>query len=205
MIKNIVFDVGDVLVDFGYRRYMQDLGFDEETVDFLSENMVLTEFWHELDLGVRTEAEAVETFTKKYPQYKDEIIKFWDQIEFIVEEYPYAEPLVLKLKELGYGVYILSNYPIETAERHWPKFKFLPHTDGHIISAYEKVTKPDEGIYRLLESRFGIDLKECIFVDDRQVNIDAANSYGMTAIQFKGLDDLLGKLSTELGVDKIVL
>ncbi|MBO4591624.1 MAG: HAD family phosphatase [Eubacterium sp.] len=205
MIKNIVFDVGDVLVDFGYRRYMRDLGFDEETVDFLSENMVVTEFWHELDLGVRDEAEAVETFTKKYPQYKDEIIKFWDQIEFIVEEYTYSEPLVLKLKELGYNVYILSNYPIETAERHWPKFKFLPHTDGHIISGYEKVTKPDEAIYRLLESRFGVDLTESIFVDDRQVNIDAANKLGMTAIRFTGIDDLLERLGEEFGTGKIVL
>ena len=205
MIKNIVFDVGDVLVDFGYRRYMRDLGFDEETVDFLSENMVVTEFWHELDLGVRDEAEAVETFTKKYPQYKDEIIKFWDNIEFIVEEYTYSEPLVLKLKELGYNVYILSNYPIETAERHWPKFKFLPHTDGHIISGYEKVTKPDEAIYRLLESRFGVDLTESIFVDDRQVNIDAANKLGMTAIRFTGIDDLLERLGEEFGTGKIVL
>ena len=205
MIKNIVFDVGDVLVDFGYRRYMRDLGFDEETVDFLSENMVVTEFWHELDLGDRDEAEAVETFTKKYPQYKDEIIKFWDNIEFIVEEYTYSEPLVLKLKELGYNVYILSNYPIETAERHWPKFKFLPHTDGHIISGYEKVTKPDEAIYRLLESRFGVDLTESIFVDDRQVNIDAANKLGMTAIRFTGIDDLLERLGEEFGTGKIVL
>lgn len=205
MIKNIVFDVGDVLVAFCYRKYMEGLGFDKETVDFLSENMVLTEFWHELDLGVRTEAEAVETFTKKYPQYKDEIIKFWDNVEFIVEEFDYAAPLVQSLKDKGYGVYILSNYPIETAEKHWPKFKFLPLTDGHIISGYEKITKPDEGIYRLLESRFGIKLTECIFVDDRQVNIDAANDYGMTAILFTGLDDLLDKLSNTLNIDKIEL
>ncbi len=195
-IKNIVFDVGDVLVDFRYEDFMRDLGFEEDVVSFLAENMVLTEFWHELDLGVRTNAEAVETFTNKFPQYKDEIIKFWDNVEDIVKEYDYAPGLVQMLKDKGYRVYILSNYPIETAEMHWPKFNFLPLTDGHIISGYEKVTKPDEPIYRLLESRFGIKLNECVFIDDRQVNVDAGNSYGMQAILFKGYDDLMKELKS---------
>ena len=173
---------------------MAGLGFDEETVDFLSENMVLTEFWHELDLGVRTEAEAVSTFTQKFPQYKDEIIKFWDNVEFIVEEYPYAEQLVQDIKARGYKVYILSNYPIETAEKHWPKFKFLPHTDGHIISGYEKITKPDEGIYRLLESRFGVKLEECLFIDDREVNIRGAEALGMKGLLFSTYENLINNL-----------
>ena len=194
MIKNVVFDVGDVLVAFCYKKYMRGLGFCEECVEFLSDNMVVTEFWHELDQGVKTEKDALEKFPKEFPQYKEEILKFWDNIQDIVEEYDYSEPLICKLKDKGYGVYILSNYPIETAERHWPKFKFLPHTDGHIISAYEKITKPDEGIYRLLESRFGVDLTECVFVDDRQINIDAANALGMTGILFTGYDNLIEEL-----------
>ncbi len=75
MIKNIVFDVGDVLVDFRYKDYMRDLGMDEETVEFLSQNIVLTEFWHELDLGFRTNEEARVHFIGKYPEYKSMIIR----------------------------------------------------------------------------------------------------------------------------------
>ena len=190
VIKNIVFDVGDVLVAFCYRKYMRDLGFDEETVEFLAKNMVETEFWHELDLGVTTEAYGIEKFTTEFPQYKDQILEFWAHVENIVEEYDYSVPLIKALKDKGYGVYILSNYPIETAERHWPKFKFLPLTDGHIISAYEKITKPDEGIYRLLETRYGIKLSESLFVDDREINVEAAKRYGMQAILFKGYEEL---------------
>ena len=151
MIKNFVFDVGDVLAAFRVKDYLRDLGFDDELVELLANGMVFTEFWHELDLGTKTQADGIRIFTEKYPEYKDEILKFWDNIEFIVEEYDYAPGLIQMLKDKGYGVYILSNYPIETAELHWPKFKFLPLTDGHIISAYEHITKPDEGIYRLLE------------------------------------------------------
>ena len=195
MIKNFVFDVGDVLAAFRVKDYLRDLGFDEELVELLANGMVFTEFWHELDLGTKTQADGIRIFTEKYPQYRDEILKFWDNIEFIVEEYDYAPGLIQMLKDKGYGVYILSNYPVETAELHWPKFKFLPLTDGHIISAYEHITKPDEGIYRLLEERFGIDLTECVFVDDRQINIDAANKLGMDAILFEGYDKLIETLT----------
>ncbi len=199
MIKNIVFDVGDVLVDFCYRDYMRGLGFDEELVELFSKEIVLTEFWHELDLGVKTIDDGRILYTEKFPQYKEEIKKFWDNIMDIVKEYDYAKPLIHELKEQGYGVYILSNYPIETTEMHWPTFTFLKETDGRIISGYEKITKPDEGIYRLLESRFGIKLEECIFVDDRQVNIEAANKFGMTAILFTGYEDLRKQLG-EFGI-----
>ncbi|MBO4864434.1 MAG: HAD family phosphatase [Eubacterium sp.] len=193
-IKNVVFDVGDVLASFRVKDYLRELGFDEDLVELLANGMVFTEFWHELDLGTKTQADGIRIFTEKYPQYKDEILLFWEKIDRIVEEYDYSEPLVKAIKDKGYGVYILSNYPIETAELHWPKFKFLPLTDGHIISGYEKITKPDEGIYRLLESRFGIKLTDCLFVDDRLVNVEAAKRYGMKAILFKGYEELITAL-----------
>ena len=193
-IKNIVFDVGNVLVAFRYRELMQDLGFDETTVDYLAKNMVETPFWNELDRGDKMNADAIEKFTNELPEYKSEILKFWDNIQDVVKEYDYSEGLVKELKAAGYGVYILSNYPVETYHMHWPRFKFLPHADGYIVSGFERVIKPDEKIYRLLESRFGIKLEDSIFVDDRQINIDAANSYGMKGILFTGYDDLIDSL-----------
>ncbi len=193
-IKNIVFDVGNVLVAFRYRELMQDLGFDETTVDYLAKNMVETPFWNELDRGDKMNADAIEKFTNELPEYKSEILKFWDNIQDVVKEYDYSEGLVKELKAAGYGVYILSNYPVETYHMHWPHFKFLPHADGYIVSGFERVIKPDEKIYRLLESRFGIKLEDSIFVDDRQINIDAANSYGMKGILFTGYDDLIDSL-----------
>jgi haloacid dehalogenase superfamily, subfamily IA, variant 3 with third motif having DD or ED len=193
-IKNIVFDVGNVLVAFRYRELMQDLGFDETTVDYLAKNMVETPFWNELDRGDKMNADAIEKFTNELPEYKSEILKFWDNIQDVVKEYDYSEGLVKDLKAAGYGVYILSNYPVETYHMHWPTFKFLPHADGYIVSGFERVIKPDEKIYRLLESRFGIKLEDSIFVDDRQINIDAANSYGMKGILFTGYDDLIDSL-----------
>ena len=167
-IKNVVFDVGNVLIDFRYADHMRDLGFSEEAVKTLSEKMVLTEFWGEMDLGIRNEKDAVEKFTVELPHLREEIICFWQHTEGLVREYPYAKPLIQKLKALGYRVYALSNYPEETAGRHWPTFQFLPETDGHLISGYEKLAKPDPAFYRLLEDEYIEELKKRNAPDGRR-------------------------------------
>ena len=190
MIKNVVFDVGDVLVHFRYMDYMADLGFSKEEADFLAENMVLTEFWNKLDMGIEDEDKAVGYFQEKYPQYADDIALFWEHIEDIVKEYDYAPGLVQGLKDKGYKVYALSNYPDKLSDLHWRHFKFLGLMDGHLISAKEKLAKPDKRFFRLLESRFGLELSECIFVDDRMVNIEAAAALGMQTVHFTGADTL---------------
>ena len=198
-IRNIVFDVGDVLVCFRYRDHMRDLGFSEEAVDFLSENMVLTAFWHEMDMGIRSEKDAIEHFTVLYPQYTDEILRFWADTDGLVAEYPYAKPLLKGIKTSGCGVYVLSNYPEELSARHWPKFQFLPEADGYIISALEKLAKPDPRIYQLLFSRFGLTPGECLFIDDRPSNVEAAKNIGMQAVLFTGPEALLRELGA-LGI-----
>ena len=199
-IKNVVFDVGNVLVDFRYADHMRDLGFSEEAVKTLSEKMVLTPFWGEMDLGIRNEKDAVEKFTAELPHFREEVICFWQHTEGLVREYSYAKPLMQKLKALGYRVYALSNYPEETAGRHWPTFQFLPETDGHLISGYEKLAKPDPAFYRLLESRYGVDLTESLFIDDRQENLDAAEELGMKTLLFTDYKTLVQDLKT-LGID----
>ena len=194
MIKNIVFDVGMVLADFRYRDYMRDLGFSEEVVEYFSDNVVNTEYWTMMDNGFADIDEARPHFRELMPQYTEENDKFWDNIEYIVEEFDYSEELIKYVRSLGFTPYALSNYPLKLSELHWPKFKFLPVMEDYIISAREKLIKPDPAIYRLLESRFGLDLKECAFIDDRDINIKAANDLGMTGILFTDPESLKKKL-----------
>ena len=111
-----------------------------------------------------------------------------------------AAPLIRAVKAAGYGAYILSNYPKELSETHWPKFRFLPEADGYIISALEKLAKPDPAIFRLLTTRFGLELSECIFIDDNPRNVEAAKKLGMEAIHFTGYDMLIRDLSEQYGI-----
>lgn len=189
-IKNIVFDMGFVLIDFRWREYMADLGFSKEETEFLGEKMVMSDFWHALDAGYEEQSEGAAHFKKLYPEYAEKIDAFWSNLTDIAREYPYSEGLVRSLKEQGYSVYLLSNYPKEMAEDHWGKAGCVKLVDGYIISALEHITKPDPRIYHRLESKFGIDLSESVFIDDREDNCEAAKKEGMEAIQFVGLSEL---------------
>jgi len=195
MIKNIVYDVGNVLVEFRYKEYMRDFGFSEELVDFFGENMVMTDFWRDMDKGLKDENDAREYFTAAFPEYRDEVNRFWDNIINIIQEYDYSNQLIHRSKAARYGVYLLSNYPDSLSDLHWATFSFMDDIDGKIISAKEKVIKPEPAIYRLLESRFGLRLNECIFIDDSQPNVDAAIDLGMQAVHFTGYDNLMDEFA----------
>ncbi|MCR5148825.1 MAG: HAD family phosphatase [Eubacterium sp.] len=199
--KNIVFDVGNVLVDFCYMKYMESLGFTQELAELFRDKLIISEIWNDMDRGALLMSEAREIFKNILPEHTKEVDAFIDNIAGIVEEYDYSEPVVRKLKEQGYKVYILSNYPKDMADLHWKNFKFLKEADGYIISAYEKKVKPERAIYDLLTERFNVDLSESIFIDDRQINVDAANEYGMKGILFKDYDGLRKELLDLLGAE----
>ena len=181
--------------------YMRKLGFSEEMCREFEKDIIYSELWNDMDRGDLMLEEAGIKFKKRlremYKPCDDEVDLFIENIKDIVKEYPYSKELLQSLKDAGYGVYILSNYPRDLADMHWKDFKFLPVADGYIISAYERIVKPDEKIYRLLTEKFGIDLTESAFIDDRQINIDAANALGMKGILFKNLDDCMEALNKE--------
>ena len=173
---------------------MKDLGFSEEKVRQLSRRMVHSRFWEEMDLGITRMEDAKAYFLLQMPEYEQEISAFWAHIEDIVEEYPYAEDLICRLKDAGFHVYALSNYPDKMADIHWKNFRFLSHMDGWLISSKEHLAKPNPAFYRLLESRFGASLKKSVFVDDLQRNIDAAKALGMDGILFESYESLAREL-----------
>ena len=205
MIKNVVFDVVMVLADFRWHDYMTDLGISSEHAGFLGKNMIKTKYWDEMDLGIFDENSACEFFCTLYPGYKDDIEKFWKDLTEIVWEYDYAEGMIKDIKVAGFNVYLLSNYPPKLSELHWPGFKFRKHTDGEVISGIEKVAKPDLKIYKLLCDRYSLNPSECLFIDDREINVDAAKKSGMEGFVWepqKGtLPDSVKNLKKMLAID----
>ena len=73
--KNVIFDVGDVLISFRYRDYMRDLGFPEETIEFLKDNMIFTDFWVRMDRGDEDVDDACEYFCGLYPELKQALLQ----------------------------------------------------------------------------------------------------------------------------------
>lgn len=190
MIRNIIFDVGQVLVDFRWRDYMAELGISPETIELLGKELVMAPIWSELDLGVRPEEDVYADMCRKLPEHEEEIRRFLDRPIEIVRPFAGTRAWVQDLKERGYGIYLLSNYPRSLFELHVRyTFNFMDLIDGKIVSAFEHLVKPQPEIYELLLSRYGLRADECVFLDDRQENLDAAKQFGIQTILVRSQDE----------------
>ena len=199
-VKAVIFDLGMVLVDFRYRAYMEEIGFDEDAIAFFADNIVLSPLWCRLDRGELSMKEITEILKERYPQYRNEIEVFFTNIRGIVIPFPESYGYIKRLKDMGYQVYILSNYPDELYEMQYESWDFLPLADGVVISAKEKLAKPEEAFYKLLLNRYGLSPEECIFLDDREDNVTAARSLGIRSILVNHREEAFRTLFEQLAV-----
>lgn len=199
-IKNIVFDIGNVLLGFDYRSFFESFGYEEETVDRLSKATAMSPDWNELDRGVLSYEEVLERFIANDPELEPIIRKVFTNLKGLLSRYEYAIPWIQELKSKGYKVYYLSNFfrkaQVDCAET----MDFLPYMDGGILSYQDKVTKPDGAIYQLLLDRYALKPEESVFMDDTEKNITGAIKAGIHGIVFQNKEQACEELR-KLGVD----
>ena len=184
MIKNIIFDIGDVLVKTRQLDFFVDKGFDAKTAASLAEATYLTPVWKELDRGIWSLDEIVDSFVKRAPDLESNIRSSMADLGGFIMQYPYAKEWINDLKAQGYKVYCLSNISDKICTDCAPELDFLPLTDGNILSYKERLIKPDPAIFTLTLERFGIAAEETIFTDDNTENIASANALGIHGIVF---------------------
>lgn len=189
MIKNIIFDVGNVLVTYDPDSYLKNLGFDEETIDAVNHAMFKNDLWNESDRGVLPTDELVAGFVANNPAFEAEIRKAYNLAEGTIQSRDYAVDWVKGLKERGYHLYILSNYAEGILEKTKCKMGFLPFMDGAVFSYECKLIKPEAEIYKHLCDTYKLEPSECVFLDDRLDNAEAARAFGLHAIQFPGYEE----------------
>ncbi|MBE5870085.1 MAG: HAD family phosphatase [Lachnospiraceae bacterium] len=185
MIKNIVFDIGNVLTVFCWEKFFCSFGYPEEIVERIAKATALNASWNEYDRGVLSDEEVLELFIDQDPGIEKELREVNRNISGILERCDYAIPWIESLHEKGYKVYYLSNFFRKAEVECAHALDFIPHTDGGILSYKEKLIKPDEEIYQLLFKRFGLIPQECVFIDDRSDNCETAKRLGMKAICFQ--------------------
>ena len=183
-IKNIVFDVGKVLVYFEPDWIMNKLGFGEETKAVLRKAMFEDPLWNEVDRGVMTTEELVSAFAKNAPAYEKEIRETYLHVGDSIELLPHAVEWTASLKERGYNLYIISNYGEYTLEQTKAKMDFLQYMDGAIFSYQYQIIKPDVRIYEQLLENYDLRAEECVFIDDKAENVEAAKAAGYQGIVF---------------------
>lgn len=198
-VKNIIFDVGQVLVKFDWEGYLKSFGFPEEEYNAMAEKIFLSPKWNERDRGALPEEEYVKMFQEALPQYREDVRKVMQETARTVSLMDYAETWTKYLKSQGYHLYILSNYCEYTLEQTRPMMTFLKYMDGAVFSCEVKQIKPEPDIYKTLLTEYGLNPEESVFLDDREDNCKTARSLGIHAICFKGFKQAAAELE-KLGV-----
>ena len=184
MIKTIIFDIGNVLMDFNFQICFRAYAPDEETYQKIVKATVQSPVWAEFDRGLWTDEEILEGFIKNDPSIESILRNMFERLEGIIKQRDYAIPWIRELKKSGYQVLVLSNFPKKVYELFQNEMTFLQEVDGGILSYQDQVIKPDKEIYNLLMSRYQLNPQECVFLDDLKDNIKTAKELGMHTVLF---------------------
>ena len=189
MIKTVIFDIGNVLVDFCWRKMYEGFGLEGQELERFADATVRHQAWVDLDQGIITTEEAKEAYAKEVPEYRAFIERIYQEMDKMLVQFEYSIPWIKELKERGYRIYILSNWskPAYDACQN-TALSFLPLVDGVVFSYKEFVIKPDKKIYEIICDRYDINPAEAVFLDDSEANIMSAREFGLHAIHFKSYE-----------------
>ena len=200
MIRNIIFDIGNVLAGFVWQDFYRSFGYSEEIFQKLADATVKSPMWNEMDRGAMSDDELLAGFIENDPSIEKEIREVFENVQGMVCRYDYAVPWIRKLKEKGCGIYIISNFAHKAHMECADALDFLEYMDGGILSYQDKVIKPQREIYQLLLDRYGLKAQECVFLDDTERNLPMAEELGIHTILFRDRAQALEELKG-LGVD----
>ncbi len=198
-IKTVIFDIGNVLADFCWEKFFRSFGFSEEMFHRMAKATVYDNIWNQFDKGVLSEDEMLSIFIEKDPEIEPQIRQVFQNISGMIEVFDYTYDWIHELQQKGYQVLILSNFSEKCYRECGSKMDFVKEADGAVISYIEKMIKPDDEIYELLIHRYHLNPEECVFLDDKPENIEAAKRNGIYGIVFQGKADAVAKLE-KMGV-----
>ncbi len=198
-IKNIIFDFGGVLIDWNPRYVYRSYFKTEEEMEYFLTHICSNEWNSHQDEG-HLMADATRERVEMFPEYKEAIEMFYANWGVMLHsDIPASVEFLKSVKEAGYGVYGLTNWSHETIHVAYERYPFFSLFDGIVVSGFEKLLKPDPRLYRILLERYGLNASECIFLDDNQANVDAANALGIKALRFTNIDEVRPRLQA-LGI-----
>lgn len=200
MTKNIIFDLGNVLIKYDPFSFIKQNIKVENQENFY--NIVFKgEEWEALDRGTITSNEAIIRLSKKIPQEEKNINKlFSNSIQDVLFLDKTNLEYVKSLKSKDYKLYILSNFHKDGFNYVENMYKLSRIFDGKVISYDCHLLKPEAAIYSLILSKYNLKPEETIFIDDSQNNIIASQKMGIQGIHLKNMKELIKTLSNTLNI-----
>lgn len=201
MIKNIVFDMGNVVIRFDRDAFIDRFNVSREDRQILLREVFLSPEWVMMDRGVLTDEQASEILCPRVPEHlrdtAHKLISSWDRPILLIEG---MEELIEELKGKGYGIYLLSNASCRQPD-YWQRVPASRFFDGTLISYAVKLVKPMPEIFEKFLETFSLNREECFFIDDSPANIEASLYVGMPGVVFHNDVRRLRRQLREAGVD----
>lgn len=185
-IKSVIFDLGNVLIYWDPKNLFDENYFDSvEKRDYFLQH-ICTDAWNEIQDGGRSIVEGTHDMISKYPDWEPAIRDYYGRwTEMLNGPIKKSVEVLKQLKESGkYQLYALTNWNACLFEIALVRYDFLQWFDGRIVSGEEKMRKPSNEFYSILQLRFGVTPSEAVFIDDNLRNINAAAALGYKTIHF---------------------
>ena len=186
MIRNIVLDMGNVLLDFNPGAVMDMFCSSEEEKEIINKELFNGPEWELGDKGEIKDKDRFDLVKGRVPEkYHKALRDCADRWDVCMDPLPGAREFCEHVKEQGYGIYVLSNAS-DLFYSYFPKFLPLDFFSGVFVSSDYLMLKPDVKIYETFLEKYGLTADECLFVDDREDNCKGAEKAGLNSFCFKG-------------------
>lgn len=202
MIKNVVFDLGNVLISFKPEEFLVKKNYSEPVRKLILADIFASREWLLLDNGDISVNEAIERISSSSALKHEIIEQIFNTRTEIFYSLDNNVKMLPELKKQGFKLYFLSNFPGDIFPQVKKDYSFFSYFDGGIISADARCSKPDHHIYRLLLGNYKLNAGECLYIDDLDVNVRSAHSVGMKGIVTHGADDISSLVRQALNEQK---
>lgn len=200
MIKNIVFDMGNVLVDYNAHRFVANHTTDPDDAVLLRQTVFGSVAWIQLDRGSISRTAAAERICGQLPPRLQPVaLQLLENWHDDIRPFAAMEQLCCRLQQAGYQLWLLSNAGLQFYD-YCRSIGALRYFSGTFVSADYGLLKPDPAIYTAFCNRFGLLPEQCLFVDDMPLNVEGALRAGMPGLVYHGDAALLQQQLVDAGV-----
>ena len=184
MRKVFIFDLGGVLIDWDPRYLYRQIIDKEDEIDIFLSEICSPEWNMQQDAG-RSLADATAERIALFPGEKTLIEAYYGRWEEMLGgDMGETVEILRELKAQGERLYALTNWSSETFPIALERFEFLQWFEKTLVSGIEKLVKPNPAIFHLLLNRYDLQARECFFIDDSKINIEAATRIGFETHHF---------------------
>jgi putative hydrolase of the HAD superfamily len=194
MVKNIIFDLGNVLISFKPSEYFDKKKYPETIKTTILSDIFGSKEWQMLDKGEITTSEVIDAIALRSTLNKEEIAHIFNLRTDLMFPLDQNVRLLPELKKQGFRLYYLSNFPLDIFEEIRTGYYFFKFFDGGLISSEVKSSKPESLIYEIFLERYSLIAEECLYIDDIEINVKAAEAIGMKGLFTNGSLEISKKI-----------